>query len=1121
VPQPNQNQNSIPLWPDQDPHKPIKGPSIGSQEQYELYLKNKNERRKQREAQQREFEAENKAYQYYLTTKKIVGDIQELLKKDNSEHYKLYSNELWREIAENRNAVIERQYNMRKKRLGNLYTGRKNSIPTDLKKEINSIKVQDLDALAEFHDILENSYPQFLAWKKETLLPQLRRRCDDQEQIALRRQLENENLTQENQRLIQTIEQEVENKYAPEIAKCYGIGVLVNLIGYESTKQSLCRQRNQETTERVNQALDNISNSYKQMEKEQEARKAEELQQLEAHEQEAMQREQELILEIENMKKELNDESIAIAREQEQLDKELEEKRVAGILFDEHKRSKRLLRDATNTVQAYKATLALRSHYEKKKAKSQQLQKELTTLQEQEQMESDARFARLLQKIRFPVKQETRSKIDVIVKEDDRKPEDSNLEESIKQRSDTNKKLKEHISSLQKKRHEQSEQRLQELTQRILPQRSVLHKQQKRFSAQSRHFAEPTSRESKTEKSGSLHKDTSDESDPDAHKPLSFEDLSTIIYDDSSNVEQALNALYVDSIDFVITPRGQQFLEAVGLDPQECAEFTGNEEQNATHKLLMRHANQGVDFITTSGNRHARKVQELALLVFKTSYDLNKRNYPEFAQKLIEHELYNLHRLLPAIGKEIGQIILHPLEYLRRRDPSSVLLHPEVFEKYEKIIEEYLHTCKKARASKDLSFLKEYDMLNDALKNLTQKTDELVAAYREKEAQTIEGKQQEIARTAVDLFVDVGLMYLSHKIEANRINKAIQNSYQKTLKSIPYKPRNTTSQKPLQPISGEVISIGNEPLTQEIKAVIQQKKGIPQTPHRTRQKHNELADFSEVTKDFDTTSKKVAKKSSRPYKERKAELHKQLAAKKELQSRTNALGLIEKSKELTTLSHVYGKETVIEALNVLEVKSLNFFKDKDNSDMLRDMIKNVAKLNSNPEWKSLKFDKDNGVTKESITLALKAVAPQEVKIAQDTLKVLRSTQSPDSIWYKIEPTSGLHPETLIPRSFIIDVEGTKLWVNPNATKHFEELIVSTNVMDDFLGSGVPPAQQTLYAQELILAEFYNALKEGIKNGISYTSKPVKFQNWEVIFDKSRISDGFPVIKHALRITKTE
>jgi hypothetical protein len=529
----------------------------------------------------------------------------------------------------------------------------------------------------------------------------------------------------------------------------------------------------------------------------------------------------------------------------------------------------------------------------------------------------------------------------------------------------------------------------------------------------------------------------------------------------------------------------------------------------------MQHANQGVDFITTSGGRHARKVQELALLVFKTSYDLNKRNYPEFAQKLIEHELYNLHRLLPAIGKEIGQIILHPLEYLRRRDPSSVLLHPEVFEKYEKIIEEYLHTCKKVRASKDLSFLKEYDMLNDALKNLTQKTDELVAAYREKEAQTIEGKQQEIARTAVDLFVDVGLMYLSHKIEANRINKAIQNSYQKTLKSIPYKPRNTTSQKPLQPISGEVISIGNEPLTQEIKAVIQQKKGIPQTPHRTRQKHNELADFSEVTKDFDTTSKKVAKKSSRPYKERKAELHKQLAAKKELQSRTNALGLIEKSKELTTLSHVYGKETVIEALSVLKADA-KLLEQKEFYNSVKEMIKHLAKLNSQNEWNLLKYNDQNKVTKDSITAALKEIIPQEIKIAKDIFSNLRKTKPLNSIWHKIEPTAGLHPETLIPYSFTIDIEGVKLWVHPNATKHFEELIVSTKVMGETLGSFVLPAQQTLIAQEYILNEFHDILREMINDGIPKPKEEIKRKKWSIIFGKARIEGGFPCVVHALK-----
>jgi nitrogen regulatory protein PII-like uncharacterized protein len=409
------------------------------------------------------------------------------------------------------------------------------------------------------------------------------------------------------------------------------------------------------------------------------------------------------------------------------------------------------------------------------------------------------------------------------------------------------------MSTLQEKAHQKSEQRLQELTKKIRPlkSQSMLAQHKKKFLTQSRHFAVSSTQEAKTGKSGSLHKDTSDESDPDAHKPLSFEDLSTIIYVDSNNVEQALNALYVDSIDFVITPRGQQFLEAVGLDPQECAEFTGNEEQNAVHKILMQHANQGVDFITTSGNRHARKVQELALLIFKTSYDLNKRNYSEFAQKLIELELYDPVTLLPAIGNEIGQTISHPLEYVQRK----------------------LQEISVSATSPDISFLEKHEKIENIINGLQQILNRLSVQFEDTE-QSIKRQQKQIARkvvdTSLDFLVSIALSRLGSTIEQARLGKTIKPSLKQ------------------EPIPRRVISIGHEhlltpvsPITEEITVAIQERKGIIQQtsiPSRYRQKHHELVDFSEVTENF-SSPKKIARKS-KPYKERKAELSKQLAAKK-------------------------------------------------------------------------------------------------------------------------------------------------------------------------------------------------------------------------------------------------
>ena len=88
--------------------------------------------------------------------------------------------------------------------------------------------------------------------------------------------------------------------------------------------------------------------------------------------------------------------------------------------------------------------------------------------------------------------------------------------------------------------------------------------------------------------------------------------------------------------------------------------------------------------------------------------------------------------------------------------------------------------------------------------------------------------------------------------------------------------------------------------------------------------------------------------------------------------------------------------------------------------------------------------------------------------------------------------------------------------HPNATKHFEEFIVSPNIMNEFIGSFVSPVQQTLHVQEFLLTDFYNALKELIKNGIPYTKTEIRCNNWGIIFAEARNQDMLPCIKHAIR-----
>jgi len=241
-----------------------------------------------------------------------------------------------------------------------------------------------------------------------------------------------------------------------------------------------------------------------------------------------------------------------------------------------------------------------------------------------------------------------------------------------------------------------------------------------------------------------------------------------------------------------------------------------------------------------------------------------------------------------------------------------------------------------------------------------------------------------------------------------------------------------------------------------------------------------------------------------------------------LLERRSALNFIELHKDLTKIAHLYRKETVLEAMKALELTSEKL-QSIGNKEELQKTIKaiqkttkDIAKLNSNPEWDCLKYTNNNKVTKESIQNALQAIKAKESALAVETIKELQTTQGQTSIWHKIEPTEGIMPETLIPRSFTIDVEGTKLWIHPNATKHFEEFIASPNLMNEFVGSAILPAAQTLQAQELILNDFYATIKELIKDGIPTTERAIELNGWEISIGPSKKPGSHPIIFHAIR-----
>ena len=112
------------------------------------------------------------------------------------------------------------------------------------------------------------------------------------------------------------------------------------------------------------------------------------------------------------------------------------------------------------------------------------------------------------------------------------------------------------------------------------------------------------------------------------------------------------------------------------------------------------------------------------------------------------------------------------------------------------------------------------------------------------------------------------------------------------------------------------------------------------------------------------------------------------------------------------------------------------------------------------------------------------------------------------IWEDIKATQPLYDtNSLIFKSFEINLGTNKVWVHGNATEHLRELEI--NLMKDI--SKTPEAKRL--AMELILTDFQGALKEATKNGIKY-DEMVNIGRWEFKFSKPREAGQLPALIHA-------
>lgn len=165
---------------------------------------------------------------------------------------------------------------------------------------------------------------------------------------------------------------------------------------------------------------------------------------------------------------------------------------------------------------------------------------------------------------------------------------------------------------------------------------------------------------------------------------------------------------------------------------------------------------------------------------------------------------------------------------------------------------------------------------------------------------------------------------------------------------------------------------------------------------------------------------------------------------------------------------------------------------------------NIA--NTNPVAKTInKIEKSIPLTIENLN---------SCKIIYERLSKL-----PNQIWKKINPTQEFwNHHSLIPKSFEIEVEGQKFWVHPNATEHMMELTSPSQVLrDDILATPFNlPAKQTLLAHEMLLTDFYGAIKMAISSGNIYQTENLVLNGWEIGINLSRSPGGHPVIVHAFK-----
>ena len=110
------------------------------------------------------------------------------------------------------------------------------------------------------------------------------------------------------------------------------------------------------------------------------------------------------------------------------------------------------------------------------------------------------------------------------------------------------------------------------------------------------------------------------------------------------------------------------------------------------------------------------------------------------------------------------------------------------------------------------------------------------------------------------------------------------------------------------------------------------------------------------------------------------------------------------------------------------------------------------------------------------------------------------------VWNSISPTQENYPNTVLPKSFTMDLENKRLWICADATEHMYEYVSSQ------MGHGMT-VEGTRLTIQLLLDDMRSSLNKVTASGISYGSK-LSNGNCEFVILKPRSKGQYDSVIHA-------